>query len=213
MNSTEQTTNTETGLPHAEGKPVHFRTDLTGRRFGHLVVLNYAGHQRKQCKRNRHYWRCRCDCGEEVELVQHNLLDPGKRADGSPNNVTSCGCVRRGNHSKNWKGFGKISGRYWSDVKGRARDKKFEFNITIQQAWELLVAQNMTCALSGLPIIAGNQDGARQTCSLDRIDSSRGYTIDNVQWLHKDVNMMKNSHDQEYFVGICRSIAETQARR
>jgi hypothetical protein len=46
------------------------------------------------------------------------------------------------------------------------------------------------------------------TASLDRIDSSKGYVIDNVQWLHRDINMMKQRFSQEYFINICKHIAE-----
>lgn len=37
---------------------------MTGRRFGRLVVLEYAGNQ---------YWRCRCDCGNETTAHGRNL--------------------------------------------------------------------------------------------------------------------------------------------
>lgn len=45
------------------------------------------------------------------------------------------------------------------------------------------------------------------TASLDRIDSNRGYTQDNVQWVHKDVNKMKMDLNQQIFVELCRAIA------
>jgi hypothetical protein len=46
------------------------------------------------------------------------------------------------------------------------------------------------------------------TASLDRIDSSKGYCEDNVQWVHKDINRMKNTFDQDYFISLCKLIAE-----
>lgn len=47
-----------------------------------------------------------------------------------------------------------------------------------------------------------------QTASLDRKDSLKGYTIDNIQWLHKDVNQMKRNYSEEYFINTCLKIAE-----
>jgi hypothetical protein len=44
------------------------------------------------------------------------------------------------------------------------------------------------------------------TASLDRIDSSLGYVRGNVQWLHKDVNWMKNTLDQDRFIELCKAI-------
>lgn len=35
------------------------------------------------------------------------------------------------------------------------------------------------------------KNSSLQTASLDRIDSSKGYTIDNVWWIHKQLNWMK----------------------
>lgn len=46
------------------------------------------------------------------------------------------------------------------------------------------------------------------TASLDRIDSSRGYVEGNVQWVHKDVNFMKQALSQERFVELCTLVAE-----
>lgn len=46
------------------------------------------------------------------------------------------------------------------------------------------------------------------TASLDRIDSSRGYEIDNIQWVHKDVNKMKMGLSQNEFIDICKIISK-----
>jgi hypothetical protein len=48
---------------------------------------------------------------------------------------------------------------------------------------------------------------ADQTASLDRIDSSKGYEIDNIQWVHVMVNMCKNKYPQDKFVEMCKAIA------
>lgn len=53
-----------------------------------------------------------------------------------------------------------------------------------------------------------NVDFKQQTASLDRIDSSKGYVLGNIQWVHKDINKMKLDYDQDYFIDICRRIAE-----
>ena len=45
------------------------------------------------------------------------------------------------------------------------------------------------------------------TASLDRIDSSKGYTIDNVQWVHKKVNMMKKDMSDSEFIAWCNEIS------
>ncbi len=54
--------------------------DLVGKRFGKLVVIQYAGKQN-----GMHRWTCRCDCGKKT-VVGQTLLQSGK--------TKSCGCSR-----------------------------------------------------------------------------------------------------------------------
>ncbi len=61
--------------------------DLTGQRFERLLVLDRApDYIDRQNGKRVVMWRCRCDCGEIVEVMGHNLRD-GK--------TKSCGCLRR----------------------------------------------------------------------------------------------------------------------
>lgn len=54
------------------------REDLTGKRFGRLTVLEYAGFN------GYAMWRCRCDCGKEI-VTRASSLKNG--------HTTSCGCA------------------------------------------------------------------------------------------------------------------------
>lgn len=55
--------------------------DLTGQRFGRLEVIQRAPNQR-----NKTFWLCQCDCGQQKEICG-NLLKTG--------NTKSCGCLNR----------------------------------------------------------------------------------------------------------------------
>lgn len=57
--------------------------ELEGVRFGRLTAL-YPLKRRDQ--RGCVYWRCRCDCGEEAEVSENNLVQGISR---------SCGCLKR----------------------------------------------------------------------------------------------------------------------
>ena len=50
--------------------------------------------------------------------------------------------------------------------------------------------------------------GEETTASLDRIDSSRGYDADNIQWVHKDINWMKQDFSQSEFIAYCRRVSK-----
>ena len=58
------------------------RIDLTGRRFGRLVVTAYAGEAKSESAR----WACTCDCGARA-VVDGYRLRSGQ--------TKSCGCIRR----------------------------------------------------------------------------------------------------------------------
>jgi hypothetical protein len=66
--------------------------DLTGRRFGRLLVLGPAPRpaHATDTRGNRHFWACRCDCGNLHVVCDRNLRgDPTRRP------TRSCGCLRR----------------------------------------------------------------------------------------------------------------------
>lgn len=67
----------------------------------------------------------------------------------------------------------------------------------------LFVNQKQLCALSHLPL------EMKSTASLDRIDNARGYIKGNVQWVHKDINFMKQDLSQEEFIEYCQLISQT----
>jgi hypothetical protein len=94
----------------------------------------------------------------------------------------------------------------------RAKARNIPFQITIQQAWNLFVAQKGRCALSGVPIVLNPStvSAGANTASLDRIDSSKGYTQDNLQWVHAQINFMKHSLLEEEFITWCRRVAQHQ---
>lgn len=58
--------------------------DLTGQRFGKLVVLKEAGFTEPKNGKRKRLWLCQCDCGNQC-LVQHQYLTCG--------DTNSCGCV------------------------------------------------------------------------------------------------------------------------
>jgi hypothetical protein len=125
------------------------------------------------------------------------ITDPDKYGEGRTNSL--------------YTGYKELSGEHWGLMRTAAKRRAIEFAITIEQAWDLLVAQDNLCALSGLPIRLygrSKERRAKQTASLDRIDNEKGYTLDNVQWVHKHLNNMKLIHSQEYFIELCTAVAE-----
>ena len=46
------------------------------------------------------------------------------------------------------------------------------------------------------------------TASLDRIDSTKGYVENNVQWTLKKINIMKNVFSQKEFIYLCNKVSK-----
>lgn len=74
--------NLTSGNAKSCGDSRHAIHDISGRRFGRLVVLGF------DCiNRNGHScWLCRCDCGNEKVVERNHLID---------GHITSCGCLKR----------------------------------------------------------------------------------------------------------------------
>lgn len=171
--------------------------DLTTKRFGKLVVLRSDS----RTKNNQLRWLCQCDCGKQ-KIVRGDSLRKGM--------TKSCGCIYalKGNQSHHWKGCGNISKYVFTRIKWDAKQRKIDFDLTQEYLWELYQQQSGKCALTGDELIFGETcRDSKRTASLDRIDSSKGYVIGNVQWVHKDVNFAKQSMNQEQFITLCRKVS------
>ena len=175
---------------------------VLGQKYGMLTVLDVI-----TAKGNKHLsYRCQCDCGKETKRMANSLLS------GKPQMCWTC----RGAFISRlkWKGFGEISGEFWAKTIRSATVRNYNFEITIEQGWELFLKQNRKCALSGVELIFSQkrQHRGETTASVDRIDSSGHYTLNNVQWLHKVVNNLKMDLPEQEFLEWCRLITENRSK-
>lgn len=173
------------------------RLSLIGQRFGRLTVVEMSS-----VVNNRTHWNCHCDCGKN-KIIIGTKLTSGR--------INSCGCLRpthkHGKLSPKWQGYEDISGNYISRLKKGAKKRNLDYLVTPEYLWEVFLKQNKKCALSGLPLTFNSTLKTRDgTASLDRINSVLGYVEGNIQWLHKDVNWMKNDFDEPYLLTLCKEI-------
>lgn len=116
------------------------------------------------------------------------------------------------NNSCKKRKCGDIDSGYFRQIQRGAIERNLEFNITIEEIWDLFIKQDRKCAISGVEIVFCEDTRRRktQTASLDRIDSSKGYTITNIQWVHKKVNTIKWDMNQNEFNHWIKTIYEFQ---
>ena len=176
--------------------------DLSGRKFGNLLVVKRADN-----KKNWTMYECLCDCGKTTVTYSTHIIR---------GNTKSCGCGHpKGETVYNYKGHGEITGNRWDQISksaersNRKYRRELEFTITIEYAWDLFLKQERRCALTGIGLFFSKK-AYLNTASLDRIDNLRGYVEGNVQWVHKDINKMKNKFEQDYFIKMCCLVASTK---
>jgi hypothetical protein len=193
----------------------HNFKDVTGQTFGYLTAIRPIGYKSYFSKKygremKRSVWLFRCVCGKEIEKTRREITNLSSK------NPKSCGCVlwlSVGNKHGLWKGVGEISKTYFNHIEKDARKRNLQLDITCEYIWDLFVKQNRKCALSGEELKFGTyakikkRPEREQTASLDRIDSSKGYVMGNVQWVHKRVNFMKQQTNQDEFISWCKKIA------
>lgn len=117
-------------------------------------------------------------------------------------------CRSCSSHSNNFKGKHHSIPYTWFSMKQKGGiSRGYQWDLTIEDIWSMYEAQEGVCALSGVPI-GWAEKGLTATASIDRIDSSEGYVLENVQLVHKDINFMKQQFDQEYFINMCKAVAD-----
>lgn len=152
------------------------------------VIVSRAGNNRSGCA----LWNVKCRCGKmKIKTTGH--LKEGQS--------TNCGCKKKGVYD--------LNNRYWNGVAKCAKRRGIPFHLTIKDGWELFQRQDAKCALTGWPLKFGKD----RTASLDRIDSKKDYSLDNIQWVHNHVNWMKNKFSQEYFIAVCASVTENKTKK
>ena len=146
----------------------------------------------------------RCRCGKEQYVYAARLLAGAS---------TGCRrCKTAGKNHYKWSGYGELPGSILYQIKENAKHRKLDFTVTPKYLWNLFQKQEQKCALSGLPLYwvvsCTKSHGRDFTASLDRIDSSKGYVVGNVQWVHKDINTLKTDFSQTRFIELCKMVAK-----
>ena len=156
------------------------RDKYIGTKYGSLTITGKAERKGKKFKRQYYYYKC--DCGKTGEIIYSGI---GKSK--------SCGCK----HS-DYAFHEEMSAAFFNRIPRGAKERGLEFSVTKDYCWKLFLEQHRKCAITHLDISFG-RNRETTTASLDRKDSTIGYIEENVQWVHKKINMMKwKIHDTTF---------------
>jgi hypothetical protein len=88
----------------------------------------------------------------------------------------------------------------------KAKKRTKDFSIISSDLSDLWEKQNGRCAYTKLPLLAtANQFN---TVSLDRVDSSKGYVVGNIQLVCAAINKMKQEYTEEMFLLFCLLVTQ-----
>jgi hypothetical protein len=147
----------------------------------------------------------------------------GKKVDGTPKYNSWCKtCVSskmKSYHKKTWgeeklqfTAFKRTKSirAYITYLRSKAIKRKSTC-LSIDQLQEIWTKQNGKCALTGwdMTMILG-QGNINTNASIDRIDSTKGYVEDNVQFVCRVVNVFKSNATEEVLYNMCEAIIKNK---
>lgn len=166
---------------YIDGVKVGWRAkDLTGKRFGRLVVTRLEG--RREDRHNRPLmWACKCDCGNTSTVVASDL---------SGGKIKSCGCLGQESIKAHQDRFSSentthgLSGTKehsaWKRIKARVFNKNHpDYEVYSKVGMSRSFANDFTAFLEDIGKIPEGMEGR---VSVDRIDNTKGYVEGNVRW-------------------------------
>lgn len=152
--------------------------DLTGKVYGKLTVIKFS-----ESKKGRSHWICVCECGNGTEVASNNLRH---------NKINFCGKCSTLPVSES------LARIIFRDYRHRAKYDELDFTVTYEEVKSIISGNCHYCGSE--PLNTKTRNGKTFAYNgIDRIDSSAGYTSENVRSCCGTCNTMKLDYTEEEF--------------
>ena len=183
--------------------------DLTGMRFGKLVVIARAEDHIQKSGAPKAMWKCKCDCGNEC-IVYGQALRGGFRID--------CGCGSFERHSEISKKTATTHGesntrlyRVWRAMRERCEVESShnyhgygERGISVDPKWEQYKEFRDWANRNGY-----DENAKRGKTTLDRIDVNGNYTPENCRFVDQKTQCRNKRNNYNIkFNGVTKCISD-----
>ncbi len=165
--------------------------DISGQRFGKLIAIEPVD---RKIKRGVE-WRCICDCGKETFAFGGHLRSDYRK---------SCGCISSEKFEET--GTNIIFNEYFR----KAKKRKLDFDLSFLEFKDFIKGHCHYCGIEPSSIRKAQGRDKIQIIwnGIDRIDSNKGYILENCVSCCKYCNQAKSDLTLDAFKNHIKRIAQ-----
>lgn len=163
------------------------KLDITNKKFGKLIALSEV---KERSKTGAVKWYFQCSCGNK-SIHEASRVKTGQ--------IVSCGCARKTKDIKE-----SLLKTLFTDYKAGARDRDHTFELSFEEFKNLTQGN---CYYCGIEPQLRTRKFTAYANGVDRIDSSKGYSLTNTRSCCSICNMAKsNLTDLEFEEWLLRLV-------